>query len=983
MGHADPTFETTSGERARDPDARSTRARLSRIDHAIRSAAAPPPPDLPYTDVPLLYVVDLPASRELGATILNVMHQRRISGGGTTRARVADLAAFDVRWATGTDSRWLATLAGAGRRDEATTAADLASAFGERRPATFALPDPLARELLPQIARVARAWVKLTHGSDPEPLVWDDDEPWRFTLEVTESDEDDTITVAGRLVRRQNRLPLGHQTLPIADSLIVVGRRLARIDDSPERTLLPELLKNGPLVVEKEDASYLVFLFARAGIDTSLLPEALSDVGIRQSPVPTLALAATRDAETLEGRLIFDYTGTTIPPSHADDVIFDDEQGRVIHRDRDVEEAARNQLSDLGLAPADDDGTAVYVRTADVIDVAYSLMTDGWRLTGEAAHLRMPGTVRLSVISGVDWFDLKGTVSYAAEQVPLTTILDALRHGSRTIALDDGTTGLLPEAWLERYAAVAATGAIEGDRIRFNRAQGALVEALLAEREADAEIEVDATFARLARELSSFSHIQPLDPAPSFRGTLREYQREGLGWFAFLRQFGFGGCLADDMGLGKTIMVLALLDARRWQASLAPEGSDEPGRPSLIVVPRSLVGNWKDEAARFTPELRVLDASHVRRTIAPEALAEHDVVIVTYGTLRRDVVDLAENEFDYVVLDEAQTIKNAGTAAARAARLLRGRHRLALSGTPIENHLGELWSLFEFLNPGLLGRARVFERAAAASGHDATELLARGLRPFILRRTKAQVATELPPRTEQTILCDLEPKDRALYDGLRRHYRQTLLARINKEGLGKSKMHVLEALLRLRQAACHAGLVDSSRKQEGSAKFDILIPRLQEVIEEGDKALVFSQFTSLLALLRTDLDAAGIKYEYLDGRTRNRTERIDRFQNDPDVPVFLISLKAGGLGLNLTTAAYVFLLDPWWNPAVESQAIDRAHRIGQTREVFAYRIVARDTIEEKVLALQQSKRELADAVLSADAVGLRHLEREDLELLLA
>jgi SNF2 family DNA or RNA helicase len=276
----------------------------------------------------------------------------------------------------------------------------------------------------------------------------------------------------------------------------------------------------------------------------------------------------------------------------------------------------------------------------------------------------------------------------------------------------------------------------------------------------------------------------------------------------------------------------------------------------------------------------------------------------------------------------------------------------------------------------------MFERAAQASGHDAAQLLSRGLRPFILRRTKAQVATELPPRTEQTILCDLDTHERALYDGLRRHYRQTLLARINRDGIARSKMHVLEALLRLRQAACHGGLVDPAKKGDSSAKFDVLIPRLEELAAEGHKAIVFSQFTSLLALLREQLDAAKLPYEYLDGRTRNRDARVERFQTDPDVSLFLISLKAGGLGLNLTSAAYVFLLDPWWNPAVEAQAIDRAHRIGQTREVFAYRLIARDTVEEKVLELQQSKRDLADAVLSADAVGLRHLEREDLELLL-
>jgi len=245
------------------------------------------------------------------------------------------------------------------------------------------------------------------------------------------------------------------------------------------------------------------------------------------------------------------------------------------------------------------------------------------------------------------------------------------------------------------------------------------------------------------------------------------------------------------------------------------------------------------------------------------------------------------------------------------------------------------------------------------------------------------VASELPARTEQTITCDLSPRERAFYDRLRKHYRDTLLGHVAREGLARSRMQILEALLRLRQAACHTGLVDLARRRESSSKFDVLLPRLREVLAEGHKAIVFSQFTSLLALLREQLDAEKVTYEYLDGRTRNRGERVARFQEDPNVGLFLVSLKAGGLGLNLTAAEYVFLLDPWWNPAVEAQAIDRTHRIGQTREVFAYRLIAGDTVEEKVLALQQSKRALADAVLSADAVGLRHLDREDLELLLS
>jgi SNF2 family DNA or RNA helicase len=321
--------------------------------------------------------------------------------------------------------------------------------------------------------------------------------------------------------------------------------------------------------------------------------------------------------------------------------------------------------------------------------------------------------------------------------------------------------------------------------------------------------------------------------------------------------------------------------------------------------------------------------------------------------------------------------------SAKTTRVLDARHRLALSGTPIENHLGELWSLFEFLNPGLLSTAPAFARASASRqmDDDAVRMLARGLRPFILRRTKDQVARELPSKTEQTLYCDLERPQRAAYDDLRDHYRRTLLGSAN--GLGGAKLQILEALLRLRQAACHPGLIDKRRSREASAKLDVLVPRIAETVAEGHKALVFSQFTSLLAILRARLDEERIGYEYLDGQTRDRETKVERFQQDSQCRLFLISLKAGGVGLNLTAAEYVFLLDPWWNPAVEAQAIDRTHRIGQTRQVFAYRLIARDTVEERVLELQMKKRGLADAILNADNRLLRDLRREDLELLLS
>ncbi|HYV72061.1 MAG TPA: DEAD/DEAH box helicase, partial [Pseudolabrys sp.] len=493
-------------------------------------------------------------------------------------------------------------------------------------------------------------------------------------------------------------------------------------------------------------------------------------------------------------------------------------------------------------------------------------------------------------------------------------------------------------------------------------------------------VRADAIFERVREELHSFAGIRAADPTADFAGELRAYQCDGLGWLYFLQRFGFGGCLADDMGLGKTIQVLALLESRR---ELRAGNENNSLRSSLVVVPRSLVFHWKSEAARFAPKLRVLDHTGGARLKPGDHFDRYDVVLTTYGTLRRDALQFKDLRFDYCILDEAQAIKNAGTLSAKAARLLSADHRLALSGTPVENHLGELWSLFEFLNPGMLGSATVFGRAGRNPDIATRNILARALRPFILRRTKGEVARELPPKTEQTIYCDLESRDRKLYDELRDYYRARLLNNADGQSTNQMKFQVLEALLRLRQAACHPGLIDKKKVAESSAKIDTLLAQLDQVIDEGHKVLVFSQFTSLLAIVRSRLDDANIPYAYLDGRTRDRKVPVEQFQNDPSLKLFLVSLKAGGLGLNLHAAEYVYLLDPWWNPAVEAQAIDRAHRIGQTRQVFAYRLIARDTVEEKVLELQKTKRDLADAIITADNSLIHSLTREDLELLLS
>jgi SNF2 family DNA or RNA helicase len=427
--------------------------------------------------------------------------------------------------------------------------------------------------------------------------------------------------------------------------------------------------------------------------------------------------------------------------------------------------------------------------------------------------------------------------------------------------------------------------------------------------------------------------------------------------------------------------VLALLEERRNRK--LPEG--ETRRPSIAVVPKSLIFNWVNEAAKFTPRLRVAAYHGLSRKTHLEQIDDLDLLVTTYGTLRQDVADLQDVSFDYAILDEAQAIKNPTTHAAKAVRLIQAKHRLAMTGTPIENSLSDLWSLFEFLNPGLLGRSQNFQALTKRLREEPASLdvLSRGIRPYVLRRSKEQVLTELPQKTEQTIQCELTPKERKLYDQLRNHYRQSLLGKVADDGLAKSKIHILEALLRLRQAACHPGLVNKAYLKESSTKLDTLEEQLESLLSEGHKALIFSQFTSLLSILKARLDRKKIVYEYLDGQTTKRQQCVDRFQTDEACRLFLVSLKAGGQGLNLTAADYVFILDPWWNPAVEAQAIDRAHRIGQQQPVMAYRLIAKDTVEEKILALQAQKRELADSIISEDTSILQSLSLEDLQLLLS
>ncbi|HEV7842343.1 MAG TPA: SNF2-related protein, partial [Pyrinomonadaceae bacterium] len=536
-------------------------------------------------------------------------------------------------------------------------------------------------------------------------------------------------------------------------------------------------------------------------------------------------------------------------------------------------------------------------------------------------------TISFGVTSGIDWFDVQAVVQFGDVEVALADVRRALRKRERFIKLADGSIGEIPPEWIEQYRHLFALSEETDQGLRLAHHHLSLLDQLLAD---DERAHTDKEFKRRRERLRNFEGIKPQKLPRHFAGELRPYQKAGFDWLYFLREYKFGGCLADDMGTGKTITTLAFLQSLK-ERGLAKKAS-------LLVVPRSLVFNWEREAARFTPRLRLLNHATPARTEDISDFDDYDLVLTTYGLLRRDVEMLMHYEFNYLILDEAQAIKNPLAETAKAVRLLRGAHRLTLTGTPVENNTLELWSQFAFLNPGLLGNAEYFREEFSMpierkGDERAAQFLRKMVYPFILRRTKDQVAKDLPPRTERQMVCDMEPAQRKLYNEKRDYYRALLLKLIEDEGINNARFRVLEGLLRLRQICNHPRLAVKTFRG-GSAKFELLLETLETLRAEGHKALVFSQFVGMLKLLETELLKRRIPFSYLDGQTRDRQQRVDAFQTDETIPFFLISLKAGGVGLNLTAADYVIHIDPWWNPAVEMQATDRTHRIGQDKPVF-------------------------------------------------
>ena len=608
------------------------------------------------------------------------------------------------------------------------------------------------------------------------------------------------------------------------------------------------------------------------------------------------------------------------------------------------------------------------------------LAAAGFTIFGEEALTvarvnRNRPTISFTVTSGADWFDVEAVVRFGDQLLPLKELKRALRRRERYIKLADGSLGPLPPAWLERYRHLFAFSEERGaSQLRLSGHHLAIIDQVLAEADT---AQVDAAFTERRERLRAFERLTPHALPQGFVGTLRPYQKAGYDWLHFLRTYGFGGILADDMGLGKTIETLALLQGIY----------EEQPRPAatLIVMPRSLLINWQREAAQFAPSLRVHIHADQGRIKEPEPFGQYDLILTTYGVLLRDIDLLKSYRFHYAILDESQVIKNPAAETSRASRLLDAEHRLTLTGTPIENSTIELWSQFAFLSPGLLGNLEYFRDQFVGpierkQDQAAIQTLRKLVYPFILRRTKDEVARDLPARSEELLVVEMDAAQRKLYIKTRDYYRALLLGMIDQTGLDDARMKILEGLLRLRQICNHPRLLDGKFRGT-SAKFELLLDTLTTLRAEGHKALIFSQFVQMLALVREALDARKVPYAYIDGSTTDRQGEVDRFQTTPDLPFFLISLKAGGVGLNLTAADYVIHVDPWWNPAVEAQATDRAHRIGQTRPVFVYKLIARDSVEEKILQLQEHKRALAAQVISSEGGVFKTLSRDDVEAL--
>ncbi|WP_207426262.1 DEAD/DEAH box helicase [Pedobacter sp. SYSU D00535] len=584
--------------------------------------------------------------------------------------------------------------------------------------------------------------------------------------------------------------------------------------------------------------------------------------------------------------------------------------------------------------------------------------------------------VGVQIKSGLNWFNVDVEVKYGKKKASLKQIQKAVKNKSKYVQLDDGTLGLLPDEWLEKLKRFFDATDYMDDAFAIPKSNFLLINQLFEEEVLPNDIRIELD--ELHHSLNSFESIKEVEVPAGFRGELREYQQQGLNWLNFLDDYNFGACLADDMGLGKTVQVIAFILLQKQKRG-----------PScnLLVVPTSLIFNWQQEIAKFAPDLTAYTLHGAGRVTEISSLADYDIVITTYGTLLSDINILKKFDFNYAVLDESQNIKNPESQRYKAARLLKARNRIILTGTPVENNTFDLYAQLSFACPGLLGSKQYF-RDVYSTPIDKFEDRTRAtelqnlIKPFILRRTKKQVAAELPEKTEMILYCEMQEPQRKVYERYEQEIRDYIEG-IPNDDIAKNAIHVLRSLTKLRQICDSPLLLHEPMLDEiGSSKIEALLEQISAK-SNNHKILVFSQFVTMLDLVKKELEKRNISFSYLSGATRDRQSAVEAFQNNAGVRVFLVSLKAGGTGLNLTKADYVYLLDPWWNPAVESQAIDRVYRIGQKKKVVAVRMICPNTVEEKILQLQESKSLLAEKLIDAEGSFFQSLTKQDLLKLLS
>ena len=583
--------------------------------------------------------------------------------------------------------------------------------------------------------------------------------------------------------------------------------------------------------------------------------------------------------------------------------------------------------------------------------------------------------MELEVKESIDWFDIHARIRFGEFEISFKELRKLILKKKVEFKLPNGEIAIIPDAWLTKYGDLFAMSETHGKNEKpvLHKYHLSLVKDLQEGNLAKVHM------SDRLRSLENFTGIKDYPLPPGFQGQLRPYQKAGYNWLRFLNEFHLGGCLADDMGLGKTVQTLALLESERDRA----KGN---GGASLLIMPTSLIYNWEMEAAKFTSGLKILTYTGTNRNKSLQQFDKYDVILTSYGITRLDIELLQKFQFNYIILDESQVIKNPTSNIAKAVLQLKSKHKLTLTGTPLENSTLDLWSQMTFINPGLLGTQTWFKNEYKApiekqKDEAKTKKLNSIIKPFILRRLKSQVATDLPEKVENIYYTNLSPAQEEKYEEAKSYYRGKILDTIEKEGINNSRMTILEGLTKLRQLSNHPRMVDAYYKGD-SGKLEDLSHMIENALLEGHKLLVFSQFVKHLAIVKEVLISKKIDFAYLDGSSMDRKDQVEKFNKDPNLKIFLISIKAGGLGLNLTQADYVFILDPWWNPAVEQQAIDRAHRIGQKKKVFTYKFITRNTVEEKILQLQQHKLKLSDAIITTEESIVKSLTRQDIEMML-